>query len=765
MIKNITINRSGVNTITTDPVQWSDNLQLAINNGFQITLLEPRLPNIHKSIVSGTTYRPLERPKEEPKAKNGGAGKDDMEVDGAGTSATDASATSDSTGATENTTIDDSEQWKSNGEVNLLNTKEIFDQSTILHTELLAQMDVCKFNKVTVSSDNGDFWFARVSEPTIVKHQWGPISITSKDCYLGVLLNTGELLIFSRGSKQFQDYRLNANLFNIVLKELEIEDASELEVEYKDFLRLKVKDFNFYKVNNDQIITTLNGDNQLVIYNEWFEVRDKVDFEDCVLNYVVSFKLDNYSVGYVTAENEVLVYDSETGVSKSIVPASRFKVNLIKWHKDYLIFTSTVRIFIYNLTGGLVTKPLKSYANVSDLTVIDEQIVISTEIGLFGAFDFKGKECEVPITKSLNEFLSENLMKYQLANNFNNEEITKNYLNLIDGNILNFGFNMNQNGITLTIFKLYPRDNINYTIESKDEFTIGFKPAKGLVSTDGSKAFQTSLSFINKLWFDNFESLLVFPKNIQIASTNFVDKFIEGLIEFKKNIFGPEITPIENSPSGTLDHDFSSYLITNFTMNTNIMKYQQLYNFNEIVISSNDTLITKLKTLKEFEQNPMFTKLVTQTNQLKQEQADLHSVILTFLIQLVIQYTTNQNIEVLHSIDEFLLLGYYSFLGVKPELQLPEKTVEFTTEFFTESFHQSSAKLFTQLAVSESGHSWSRCGLTLFPLLHFNTKTDELGKFHYMIPDHHIPPESLTYQLLTTLNYCIFTGNRLYTAQ
>ena len=51
-MKPLVISRATVASSRCDPAQWSSNLQLAINSGSQITLLDPQVPLIHQSVYA-----------------------------------------------------------------------------------------------------------------------------------------------------------------------------------------------------------------------------------------------------------------------------------------------------------------------------------------------------------------------------------------------------------------------------------------------------------------------------------------------------------------------------------------------------------------------------------------------------------------------------------------------------------------------------------------------------------------------------------------
>ena len=61
------------------------------------------------------------------------------------------------------------------------------------------------------------------SEPNIVLQQWTPNCETTRDNLLGVLFNSGELLILGRKNVQLLNYVIRINVFNILVEKYNIQ--------------------------------------------------------------------------------------------------------------------------------------------------------------------------------------------------------------------------------------------------------------------------------------------------------------------------------------------------------------------------------------------------------------------------------------------------------------------------------------------------------------------------------------------------------------
>lgn len=713
MYKEIVINRANVCSSLTDPVQWSENLQLAINNGNQITLLDPKLPNIHQSIVS----------------------------------------------------IDNK---------NTLDCKKVFNQSIILTTESMDHLNVGKFNRVNIESDNLGFDFQRINDIDIVKHQWSGKCLATKDCLLGVLLNTNELLILKKIKIGSGNYHVQYDIFNIMLDYLGIEDTPEINISYDNYLKLKIKDFQFTSIGDKLLLSVVNEFNQLIIFDlNSMSVLGSIQLKEDIISHSINW-LDIGYISMIGSKNSVdlygikLTHDHEIQVvsHSQLVQPNRFKINHMDWVNNNLIISTIKAITIFPLSGKPISHELHKKSYISSLTPIacDDviEIIIGYEIGYFESLTVDIANLTItPNNKAdiLNDFTNKNVLKFQLNNDSTNlnsvEKITRNYLNLtIDGNFINFGTKLNRNGIILIVYKIYAKNNLNYTILSKNEFSIGFLSVKDILNLEFKQELETSLSKCNQIWFNNYDKIQVFPKNTFANDSNqFITEFVYKLERFKENNFNCELKSI---PFDLQESDnFKEFLIKNFTFNNSIKSLQNFYNFNLICLNSNQLLINKFQKLNHNEESVYHT--INQMNSdILKSQETIEYLILEYLIKLIIKF----DFPIKNELDKYLMINYYLFLNKSIEIPFKSSTVEFKTDYVNETFTVSTDDTFTPLILSNSNHQWSRCKMSLLPLLDLSNKVDELQQFNYFVCQDN--SESLVSNLLQSLDYCIITGNKIY---
>ncbi|EGV65863.1 hypothetical protein CANTEDRAFT_92202 [Yamadazyma tenuis ATCC 10573] len=694
MILTQNISRSLVAHSACDIVQWSGNSQLAINGENQLVILDPKLPNLHKSIISQVEY---------------------------------------------NHTIENFSTDK-----NVLNTEDMFSQSSILHTEKLIQLDVGKFNKVTFNSSSSTFEFNRITEPCFVKHQWSQLSPSDKNCYLGVLLNTGEFLVLKRTSKFSDQYIVVHNFFDVLLEVNGIEDADEITIDHSQYRSLKVKDFNFVQVSNSLHISVLTESGEIIFFKD-----GQVEFSIPASASAIAYEAIQYDgityIAWKTIDNEVYVYDSTSG-SRLILMASRFKIGKLLWDSSRLFVTRYRKVAVYHTSGDFFDVDIGE-GNIASIVPLGDKVIIAYDHGKFDIVDLATKTVS-PCTV-LEKYVSNHLLKYSLNGDDNKNLST-------DGNFITVGVSLNKNGILSIIHKIYPKNSINYKILSKSSFTIGFVSVSEILEIEQNNTLQTSLSSINQFWFHKFKQILVFPKNFQISSsTAFIFEHLTNLETLKQTL--PKINTISLKPNKV--NDFKEYLFRNFTANSQVIGYQALYNFNIVLINANNSLASKVGRLDiaNSAKHPS-EKLEELNKRLLEEQELIEFTIFQFLIKVIVSF----DYPIKNDIDKFVFMNYYLLLNKSFELPFNDTdiTVTLQNKFVTESFTVSKTATFSKLIQSNSEHYWPRCELTLLPLIDEVNLTDELERFNYLLRKP--SPDGLACDLLNTLSYCIITGNKIH---
>lgn len=754
MFKNISISRANVVSTICDPLQWSENLQLAINNGNQLTILDPKLPLIHQSLTSSTF--------------NGGT-----------------------------------------SEYTMLDTKKMFDISSILDSESIDNLNLRNFNNIVIETMDEKFGFGRITEPAITQHSWSPVDPTFRDCYLGVLFNTSELLILQRSDIKPNDYSVRFNIFNELLLKLDLLTSNysngEIILNYEQYLSLRTQCYQFSRLfdyNEAKFFLSLgNANNEISVYMlanglpQLFSIN--VGFAIVKQSWSPWFKKGSHYHSYLTVvgvDNSVVLYEisfdptndtmSVTGPVE-LLDKSRFLISQCEFHEVdntfLLIITSTMKLQVFKIdslkTPRHAVYKLLTNSLASGIFQVAESkgsldINIAFEGGQFEVVqvDLKSKSLSIkpiPPHNSLLKFVSKNLHKYQLYNSklHDIEDLTESnntttpFLNsIVEGNFINYGTKLNANGIVSIIYRIHPKNVLNYTILSKNEFNIGFIPLRELYpEVVNNNNFGTSISYMNKLWFNKYNEIPKFPKLISENKQEEIALFIENMQRFKQECFINTTNVIINI---TNVQPFNKFLISNFIENITIKELQYLLTFNTILSRSITILRNK---------SPQYDKIIEFDDSINEEQLQIESIIFKHLIKSVIYFIKQNNPEIPSNLDRFIIIAYYLLLSESDpdfESKFPGETeITMKTKFFLETFKVSVNDMInddsTNQIVSTTNHKWPRCRLTFLPLLELKNKVDELKKFNYIMHEN-APIDWITQELMETLDFCIYSGNKKY---
>lgn len=753
MIKSILIRRATVNAPITEPIQISQNLQIAINNGTNITIFDPKLPSIHKSIIN----------------------------------------TGKETG-------------------NLLDPQDIYDVTNILHSEFLDGLGIRNLDNLMIENADSSFTISRLYEPLISSHKWSFIDPTSKDCYLGVLLTTSELILLKRNTLVLGNYSAEFFVFHQLLDHLylPIENLSptgDVVVSKTQFNSLIVKLFEFSQVvsaNNvfHDLLAIVNGNKEISIYYIQ-EGLPKINSINTIKDYVKimwtswkTFEGKQSSFLILTStKNEIdilqLFYDpkSETfemGQFKEVSNKSRFLVSHVSTlqfkNTELIVLVQANFIKLYELQSNgdsqlsFQSKLSCGYTAAGVNLVVDNDkliIDISFENGTFQRFELQDSQFQsVKAPKLLTSFVDRSIYTFQQAASKQDEEITDDIAlndNIeLTGKFINLGTKfIEQNGVLLLLHKTVA-NTLNYTINSLRKYSVSWIPINslGINYTPVIDAHATSLAHINSKWFTKYTEIPPVPRLLQEenASTD-ISSFLSTLDKFKSENFSLYSQLIQDLDSKNPQKSSSlpNSLYTNIQSNPTIKNLQILYNFNLVLVLSLNAISTKASSYKEFNK---------AVQELKDEQVAIKESIRNYLIQTVFSFLGNFD-GPLDNFDKFLLLNYYLILGKKFAVKKVPQTarIEVTTTFVSESFQLTrdeqvdDQEKFEKTVNSESNHQWTRCELTTLPLIDLVNKRDELSMHNYIASNYGIEPDSIAHILLTTINYCPYTGNKTFNVE
>ena len=204
LAKSMKINRVELAASQNTPVAWSDNYQISLNLYTNLKVLEPRLPNYFQTI----------------KGREGKI---------------------------------------------MFETKEMFSDSDLLNTELIGLLPLGRFNKVLIE-DNEEMLNLVAYDPNIVLQQWTPNFENSKDSLLGLLFNSGELLVLGRKNTQ-NAMAVRINMFDILANKYEVKgDTENMYVRSEVYKKLKIKYFTFSIHDGSLLMTIVDHSNSLLIF-------------------------------------------------------------------------------------------------------------------------------------------------------------------------------------------------------------------------------------------------------------------------------------------------------------------------------------------------------------------------------------------------------------------------------------------------------------------------------------------------------------------
>lgn len=747
-MKPLTITRATVASSRCDPVQWSSNSQLSINNNSQITLLDPQLPLIHRSVYA--------IPQKESQNK-------------------------------------------------ALDPRGLFNVSTPVHTDVLQVWPTRQADDFLLDEGKQPFAFGGIGEPMITDHMWSPVTPDTRDCSLGVLLNTGELFILERNTTTYESYKIKHNFFHVLAAFAGLDDEQPADRRRISVLQLEgvlVRSFAFGTSISSEFQHPLVGvileSNALAVFALHGQLPRLavIWFHDEKISRHLWAQATSSDGGLTIAVAAVLATDNSVHICrlnqekngeftaeepKCIRASSRFAVSKLQWHNNLLIAVAANELLVFEVdfqTGRVETTsvpinyPYLSSGVLIGSTSLGVKLTVSYETGRFLSYIYSNYTLNQDQTPNqLTEFVARSLYKFQLANsrqsaiesNKNEDgEVTKPFLNnTVEGNFYLHGVSTNANGVVSLVYRIAPKNVLNYTIMSKYDFSIAFFILNDLYPQSEAllPPVGTSLSHINSLWMKKYSDIPVFPKLISEDKAAEVNTFVLEILKFKDDNFADVLTTqLDNLAAANLD--FTHFLRAQVSENLGLRSLQVLYNFNLISLKSLELLQTKV---------PDHTELASLVERIITEQASIKRAISDHVMNCVLTYIQQAGIDLTSELDKYVAITCFH-LSLSAQFgshdYIPkEASIEIATDFVTETFRVTSSTLANDdeadLAFSSSSHKWSRCGLTRLPLLDLQNNADELRLFNYI----RWKPEWENTQILNgllSIKHCIFTGNKIY---
>lgn len=722
-------------------LKWSENNQLAINSNTQITLLDPKLPNLNESITSN--------------------------------------------------------------QIIVLESKSLFNITAILTVEIQDKLPIRKFQDLILDLLDEPFTITNsLLELLIIDHQWSPVMSNTKDSLLGILYNSGELLILQRTSLSIDKYEVVFCLFDMLLEQFGYKFESPLIVNTSVYQSLKIRGFSFI----GQYLCLINYNNEITIY---------LIEEDLIPIQTIKTNMEIIKHSWSSIINNVaylLVVSNKNAIDIYLINMTTWDVNctqaikpsrFLNHQNNWFVTNSQELIFISTFTGKLIvirnwqnyTQNYTNYNTCCGIAVNQIQdkliIIISLDNGSFESFEFdliSNLFTLSNIDQKLKHFVNKSLKSFQFVNSVKDDEIVKDddavatdvedsindinlispvqnsSTNLVEGSFVNYGLS-NNNGLITILFKVFQKNALNYVIDSQNEVYLAFIKIEELSSSSENPIIKseglhhhhkyesnaTSIGYLSNHWLNHYYELPILSDLSQKENIEQFLNYISDAEIYKHKHFNTNVD-LHIDPS----INFNETLNKNFNENPAIKHLHYAWNFNRIILDSlNETII--VEEIKNFKAK------------LEAEMKSIENTITKHLIKVILNYIQISQSPINDEFDKFLIIRYYHRLKkldptVDYRKHIPEEaTINIKTKFFQESFTTNiNDKTFDDdLINSNTNHKWSTCKLTSLPLLKLNSRKDELRNFNYIISEPEFGP--ITKNLLKTIQFCYLTGNKTYT--
>ncbi|ABN64778.2 predicted protein [Scheffersomyces stipitis CBS 6054] len=737
MIRSLVVQRVDVSFPHSVPLQWSQNRQLAVNNGTQLTILDPKLPSLHQGI-----------------------------------------------NLVNNVTI--------------LNPRDIYHVTSILHSEVLGTLPIRNFGRVIVETGDEPFQFTNINEPDIVSHRWAGIDEYTRDCDLGVLFNTGEMVVLRRENSMIDKYVVVVNVFAELSAHYGVEiEKEDILVDSEQLRKIKVKNFEFSEFFFDsgekkQLLSIINDNGDILIYEllagslgPKFLLEINTHFniiKQCWSDWTkLGDSLYSAYVSVVNSDNSAYVYavvynlDSNTISSspgKVLAPVSRFLRGQVKWVTaeglSVFISTSTGRLQLTTVQTNSLVHKLHNYATSTGIITQMEgnhlSITISFENGKFEKYILDTTAFTLndgAPSAALTGFVSKSLYSFQLINSTAEDPG-------VEGVFINYGTSTVGGNIATIAFKIVPKDVLHYKIVSQSEIQIAFIKLDNVTHDEHTLSdSSTSIAKMNDIWFQHFVDIPLFGLHSENRKER-LHTYLQQIDVFRHKYF----VKIENFMSeissvlASSKEGLQASLSANFNLSPMVKQLQLRYNFEK-------QLFNFLIALEDDDE--LLKKTVDQTIS---DIGHIEKLLTAHLIKIVLNYVKHsEGIAFENEFDKFLIVNYIKKLRELDPAEssqfegiCDEATITIRSKFFEEKFAVSVNDIAvegeSELIKSESDHRWTKCKLTNIPLLQLNNRKDELKTFNYIMYRDGGEPEvdigEILAQLLQTIQYCFITGNKIY---
>lgn len=715
-INPVVLKRSAVAEGILRPICSSELDQIAVNNSTHLTILDPKLPLLHEALGKATEVAAI-----------GGA-------------------------------------------ESAFHCNAFFNINTVIPWQNTVDGGVGYSNKIMLTDAERGFGFGRIVEPIVVQHAWSSVDTASRDCYLGVLANTGELFLLKRETLDPANYTVKHRLLLFLMEELNILSSrftaeGDLILEAQEALFLRVNTFLFGELDTGQVWLNLTHENgRVALYELGAElklVRETIHLGPSIVQLVWCPNLNSF--GYFLSDNSVRIW-SDSGFCL-IKASSRFVISRVEPFASGLIVADTRALNVFSNSGS-------SSLELSFRTAVVGLSVVEQAPYTYILVVHEGGQSTVVRVDSNNELQKmDDLLAWKYAisamcggyqsafRKENAKAVLQAFAPYLDENV---EAELTVHGATMVFGKYIavahsalPRNSVLHMYVSLKALTLSFVPWTSIVPEVQVHAVKKStFSSLIDAFLATIDSIPTFDKGVIDGSAEGVKTFLASLAAWKNIQFAPETPSLEPVQPSALE----TCLVQYFVEDPAIEALRRRYALN----------VSLFKTLASLTPNQEAVLLISDFETLlQQEQDQLESTIRRRFASIVLTCAT-QKFELPYDtdIDRFILLSLLPYAEFSPvEIgNIPaDVTLTISTDLCTETFFASASMKHkdaenAKYVTSNSGHSWRRCDLTLMPILDFTNSTDVLEIHSYM--------QLATYKsrilpvLFRCMDFCVYSGTR-----
>lgn len=706
-INRLTVAHGLLNTVCTSELQ-----QAAINNSSHLTILDPKLPLLHEVL-------------------------------------------------TKSASSDDSRSF---------NCSAIFTINNIVPWENLTDSGVGYFSKIILGDAEQKFDFGRISEPQIVHHEWSPIDDATRDCYIGVLSNTGEFFFLQRETLDSGNYVVKYRLLAFLFDRLQIpayrySTDNDLVINSNELLFLKVSSFLFGKLESGDILLNLVHDNNTILI---YSIGDELKFISsisCETSLIVLLIWSSASKTFYYLANDNSIYGYRmTAASEfqdliKIKDSSRFVISKMISCDEQLIAVDSKSMYVCNHESPPILINLPNHSAAVGIHILRGKKCDYVFIVYEG-----GKASLVKMLKNNLELITEmaewdsimSSIRQRCQDVYRKEQakailrVFAPYLNdSIDADVLIHGTTTIFDKYLLAVHSNAPKNAISHVVLSLKLFTISLVPLVA-IKADIHVEFKLGLTFpfLIDLFFESVSSFPTLDKGVLDGNGTAIKTFLENVTAWKQSLFPRNESRLKKiEPLPSLEETLRQF----FREEESIHAQQRLYSLN----------ISIHRTLTTLTSNPESMELVQKfRDDLQHDQTQIVLDVRQRLANVICSWARSTRVS-LCDVDQFILLSLVLAAKIDTYADVVPSDAKLTlsTDLCTESFHINKSDDYnTDYILSKSGHGWKTCDLTFLPILDLSNASDELEIHSYLSSG--IQGSLILSTLLNSINYCIYTGTR-----